>query len=286
MNPSVELTTAPVNGHGSSANAMAHAPPRSEATGLSQALRLAAGPDRCVAEAGTGPVPRLLGENGAGKSTLVKCIMGTYQADTGTVRVGDSAVELKNPRQAHALGLGMVYQHFTLVENMTVVENLVMAREHVPAIIDWKDETEQLRAFMKTMPFQVEPTALVRNLAAGEKQKVEILKQLYLPPQGADPRRADLGADAAGGRRDAGRGARHVHRGPAERADDHAQVPRGDGLLRRGDGAAPGPADRRGAGERPDPKPMAEMMMGTAQLPEQAARDEVARPASRASRAW
>ena len=71
----------------------------------------------------------LLGENGAGKSTLVKCIMGTYVADAGTVRVGASAVELKNPRQAHALGLGMVYQHFTLVENMTVVENLVMARE-------------------------------------------------------------------------------------------------------------------------------------------------------------
>ncbi len=122
----------------------------------------------------------LLGENGAGKSTLVKCIMGTYQADAGTVHVGDHAVELKNPRQAHALGLGMVYQHFTLVENMTVVENLVMAREHVPGVIRWRAETERLRDFMATMPFQVEPTALVRNLAAGEKQKVEILKQLYL----------------------------------------------------------------------------------------------------------
>ncbi len=74
----------------------------------------------------------------------------------------------------------MVYQHFTLVENMTVVENLVMAREHVPAVINWKAETEKLEAFMETMPFRVEPRALVRNLAAGEKQKVEILKQLYL----------------------------------------------------------------------------------------------------------
>ena len=87
----------------------------------------------------------LLGENGAGKSTLVKCIMGTYRADSGSVRVGQSAVELKNPRQAHALGIGMVYQHFTLVENMTVVENMVMAREHVPAVINWKAETEELR---------------------------------------------------------------------------------------------------------------------------------------------
>jgi simple sugar transport system ATP-binding protein len=122
----------------------------------------------------------LVGENGAGKSTLVKCIMGTYRADTGSVRVGENEVELRNPRQAHALGLGMVYQHFTLVENMTVVENIVMAREHLPSVIKWKTETEQLAAFMDTMPFRVDPTATVRHLAAGEKQKVEILKQLYL----------------------------------------------------------------------------------------------------------
>ncbi len=122
----------------------------------------------------------LLGENGAGKSTLVKCIMGTYRADSGTVHVGEHAVELKNPRQAHALGLGMVYQHFTLVENMSVLENLVMAREHVPAVINWKEERRQLEAFMEGMPFRVRPEARVRHLAAGEKQKVELLKQLYL----------------------------------------------------------------------------------------------------------
>lgn len=122
----------------------------------------------------------LVGENGAGKSTLVKCIMGTYRADSGSVRVGENEAELKNPRQAHALGLGMVYQHFTLVENMTVVENIVMAREHLPPVINWKAETEQLAAFMDTMPFRVDAKAIVRHLAAGEKQKVEILKQLYL----------------------------------------------------------------------------------------------------------
>ena len=71
----------------------------------------------------------------------------------------------------------MVYQHFTLVENMSVVENIVMARGHLPAVINWKAETEQLRAFMDTMPFRVDPTAIVRNISAGEKQKVEILKQ-------------------------------------------------------------------------------------------------------------
>lgn len=122
----------------------------------------------------------LLGENGAGKSTLVKCIMGTYRADSGSVRVGTHDVELKNPRQAHALGIGMVYQHFTLVENMTVIENFLMAHEHIPAVVHWKAETARLEAFMKTMPFRIDPRAVVRNLSAGEKQKIEILKQLYL----------------------------------------------------------------------------------------------------------
>src|SRR3954468_18661577 len=97
----------------------------------------------------------LLGENGAGKSTLVKCIMGTYQADAGTVRVGDHPVALKNPRQAHALGIGMVYQHFTLVENMTVTENIIVARGTIPAVIRWKDEADKLAAFMERMPFRV-----------------------------------------------------------------------------------------------------------------------------------
>src|SRR5581483_12274283 len=70
----------------------------------------------------------LLGENGAGKSTLVKCVMGYYRPDAGQVVVGGHVVESRGPRHAHALGLGMVYQHFTLVENMTVLENVVLAR--------------------------------------------------------------------------------------------------------------------------------------------------------------
>ena len=84
----------------------------------------------------------LLGENGAGKSTLVKCIMGFYQADSGKVVVGDADAVVKNPRDAQRLGIGMVYQHFTLVENMTVAENLVMARAEIPRLIDWKKEED------------------------------------------------------------------------------------------------------------------------------------------------
>jgi len=122
----------------------------------------------------------LLGENGAGKSTLVKCIMGFYQADSGKVIVGDADVSVKNPKDAQRCGIGMVYQHFTLVENMTVAENLVLARAEIPSFIDWKREERAIEDFMAGMPFRVPVRKLARQLAAGEKQKLEILKQLYL----------------------------------------------------------------------------------------------------------
>jgi simple sugar transport system ATP-binding protein len=78
----------------------------------------------------TGSVHALLGENGAGKSTLVKCIMGYHRPDDGDLLVWDRQRVFANPREAHALGMGMVYQHFTLVPNMTVAENLLLARDH------------------------------------------------------------------------------------------------------------------------------------------------------------
>ena len=127
-----------------------------------------------------GSVHALLGGNGAGKSTLVKCIMGYYLPDQGQILIDDKPVTIRNPRQALAHGIGMVYQHFTLVPNMTVAQNLVLSRDHVPAVINWKEERESLRAFMKTTPFFIPIDAPVRTLAAGQKQKLEICKQLYL----------------------------------------------------------------------------------------------------------
>jgi ABC-type uncharacterized transport system ATPase subunit len=122
----------------------------------------------------------LLGENGAGKSTLVKCIMGYYRQTEGQVLVGEREQAIANPKDAHALGLGMVYQHFTLVPAMTVAENLVLARDHVPAVVDWKKEIKELEAFLAKMPFRVPLNARVSDISAGERQKCEILKQLYL----------------------------------------------------------------------------------------------------------
>ncbi len=122
----------------------------------------------------------LLGENGAGKSTLVKCLLGYYRADEGSFLVDGREAVITRPADADALGLGMVYQHFTLVPSMTVAENLVIARARVPAIVNWARERAELDAFMTRMPFQVRMDAVVGTLAAGERQKTEILKQLYL----------------------------------------------------------------------------------------------------------
>src|SRR6201986_5020597 len=122
----------------------------------------------------------LLGENGAGKSTLVKCIMGYYHPTTGSILIGGREQAIANPKNAHALGLGMVYQHFTLVPAMTVAENLVLARDDVPAMVDWAEEKRELEAFLSRMPFKVPLDAKVSDISAGERQKCEILKQIYL----------------------------------------------------------------------------------------------------------
>src|SRR5215467_8991865 len=106
----------------------------------------------------------LLGENGAGKSTLVKCIMGYYRATEGDILIGGRQQAIGNPKDAHALGLGMVYQHFTLVPAMTVAENLVLARDDVPSVVDWRKEKKELEAFLARMPFKVPLDAKVSDI--------------------------------------------------------------------------------------------------------------------------
>ena len=151
-----------------------------EAIGLSKRFGTVLALDDVSLQLERGSVHALLGENGAGKSTLVKCVMGYYPADAGRVLVGGVEARIASPRDAAALGVGMVYQHFTLVDNMTVAENLVLARRQHPFIFDWAAEVKEVAAFMARMPFRLDPGKPVRMLAAGEKQKLEILKQLYL----------------------------------------------------------------------------------------------------------
>lgn len=122
----------------------------------------------------------LLGENGAGKSTLVKCIMGYYQPDAGQLMIDNREENIDSPQTAARLGLGMVYQHFTLIPNMSIAENIVLSRPGLPKIIYWQTEIAALESKMRDMPFQFDLQRPVRDLSVGEKQKVEIIKQLLL----------------------------------------------------------------------------------------------------------
>ncbi len=155
-------------------------PPRLEAYGITKRFGALTALDGVGLRLAPGDFHALLGGNGAGKSTLVKCIMGYYRADAGSVLIDDREVEIETPREALRHGLGMVYQHFTLVPSMSVLENLVLARPEIPGIVHWRREEKALATLMARMPFRVDLGAPVHTLSAGEKQKVEILKQLFL----------------------------------------------------------------------------------------------------------
>lgn len=155
-------------------------PPELHVTNMSKHFGSLVALDNVSLHLKPGSFHALLGENGAGKSTLVKCIMGFYSPTTGEVLIDGAPVRIDNPRDAHKYGIGMVYQHFTSVPAMTVAENLVLSRYDSSNIINWKAEIEALQAFMETSPFQVPLDVPIAQLAAGQKQKLEILKQLYL----------------------------------------------------------------------------------------------------------
>ncbi|MEM8602994.1 MAG: ABC transporter ATP-binding protein [Cyanobacteria bacterium P01_H01_bin.121] len=156
------------------------APPELDVVNLTKQFGNLVALDQVCLTLKPGSFHALLGENGAGKSTLVKCIMGVYQPNAGSILVGKHERDIRNPRDAHHYGVGMVYQHFTSVPAMTVAENLVLARYDHHNVINWAQEYQHLEAFMMTAPFQVDLRTPIAQLAAGQKQKLEILKQLYL----------------------------------------------------------------------------------------------------------
>lgn len=139
--------------------------------------------DRVSMRVEPGTVHALLGENGAGKSTLVKCVAGFQQAEEGSLVIDERERDIANPIVARSLGIGMVYQHFTLAPGMSVAENLLLAGGQVPSVINWKAERARLTDFLATTPFSLDLDARPTELAAGEKQKLELLKQLYLQPR-------------------------------------------------------------------------------------------------------
>lgn len=156
------------------------APPQLDVVDMTKRFGSFTALDRVSMTLKPGTVHALLGENGAGKSTLVKCVMGFYRPTSGQVLIDQQPQSIHSPKEAHDHSIGMVYQHFTSVPAMTVAENLVLARYDQRSIINWKKESEDLQTFIDQSPFKVDLHTPVAQLAAGEKQKLEILKQLYL----------------------------------------------------------------------------------------------------------
>ncbi|HQU86294.1 MAG TPA: ABC transporter ATP-binding protein [Pyrinomonadaceae bacterium] len=127
-----------------------------------------------------GTIHAIVGENGAGKSTIMRIAYGFYNADSGEILVDGKPVSIKTPQDAIKLGIGMVHQHFMLVDTMTVGENIILGAEGGnPASIDWKKANSDILALSNRLRLGVSPKAMIEDLSVGAQQRVELLKALY-----------------------------------------------------------------------------------------------------------
>ncbi|MCA1639202.1 MAG: ABC transporter ATP-binding protein [Acidobacteria bacterium] len=127
-----------------------------------------------------GTIHAIVGENGAGKSTIMRIAYGFYNADAGEILVDGKAVSIKNPHDAIALGIGMVHQHFMLVDTMTVAENIILGAETGgAATLDLEKANVEIEHLSNELKLGVNPRALIENLSVGAQQRVELLKALY-----------------------------------------------------------------------------------------------------------
>ena len=135
--------------------------------------------DRVSFEVARGEVLALLGENGAGKSTLMNVVYGLYQPDEGHIEVGGQRVEIRSPQRAMELGIGMVHQHFMLVPDMTVAENVALGPSGAPGLTRLQAVSDRIDELSARFGLRVDPRAVVETLTLGERQRVEIVKMLY-----------------------------------------------------------------------------------------------------------
>jgi simple sugar transport system ATP-binding protein len=122
----------------------------------------------------------LLGENGAGKSTLMSVLFGLYQPDSGVIRMGGKEVQIRNPNDATALNIGMVHQHFKLVEIFTVLENIILGMEpNKLGFLNTKEARAKVCELSEKYGLKIDPDAKIEDITVGMQQRVEILKMLY-----------------------------------------------------------------------------------------------------------
>lgn len=126
-----------------------------------------------------GEIHSLLGENGAGKTTLMKVLFGFYKPEEGTLRINGEVIREQTPGKAFAQGIGMVHQHFMLINNLTVWENVVLGSEMGRGVIDARANREKVQQLSELYQFDLDVDAKVRDLSVGMKQRVEIMKTLY-----------------------------------------------------------------------------------------------------------
>jgi simple sugar transport system ATP-binding protein len=127
-----------------------------------------------------GTIHAIVGENGAGKSTVMRVAYGFYTADSGEILVDGKAVNIRNPHDAIALGIGMVHQHFMLVDTMTVAENIILGAETGGAAnLDLEKANVEIERLSNELKLGVNPRAVVEDLSVGAQQRVELLKALY-----------------------------------------------------------------------------------------------------------
>ncbi len=128
-----------------------------------------------------GEVHALLGENGAGKSTLMSVLFGMYKPEKGQIKINGEEVKITSPNKANELGIGMVHQHFKLVENFTVTENIILGNEpkKLGLVVDKEKAAKKILEISKKYNLNIDPYAKIEDISVGMQQRVEILKMLY-----------------------------------------------------------------------------------------------------------
>jgi ABC-type uncharacterized transport system ATPase subunit len=155
-------------------------PARLELTGITKRFPGVLANDHVGFSVRPGEIHALLGENGAGKSTLVKMIYGIMQPDEGEIRWNGQRITVANPKAARKLGIGMVFQHFSLFEAMTVLENIALGMDaNIPA----RELESRIVAVMGQYGLKLEPHRIVSTLSVGERQRIEIVRALLLNPK-------------------------------------------------------------------------------------------------------